>query len=135
MCNFCTDLISDEEDNEQEGKEEDKEEGGGDPGQVTFQDMYDGSMVLARRPEELPASIPWISMGPSKNFTGQVTIITTTPLFTPSPDKPSVPAMTLTPAQPRYAWGWLAAGAFAVENPSTVPWLAASRGWCFVMFI
>lgn len=37
-------------------------------------------------------------------------------------------AFILTPAQPRYSWGWLCASDFTVENPAIVPWLMQSSG-------
>lgn len=132
ICNFVTDLI--EDDNGDDGKEEEKKKksrsgvaqalqfADGDNGRVTFQDMHDQSEAEGKAVAR-PTSVPWISMGPSETFTGRVSSNST-----PSSEVETIPAMTMTLAQPRYAWGWLAVSDFTVENPSTVPWLSTSKG-------
>lgn len=131
ICNFVTDLIEDDNGDEDKEEEEKEKNGSGaqthraagtDNGRVTFQDMHDQSGVASRSVDN-PASIPWISMGPSETFTGRVAADAS-----PSSDVEVIPAMTMTLAQPRYAWGWLAASDFMLENPSSVPWLSSSKG-------
>ena len=132
ICNFVTDLIDDDEggDGEEEEKKEKNRSGAqtcqsavADNGRVTFQDMHDQSDEAAGKSAACLDSIPWISMGPSETFTGRASMTTT-----PSSEVDVIPAMTLTFAQPRYAWGWLGASSFMVENPSSVPWLSLSKG-------
>ncbi|KAL8561229.1 hypothetical protein ACOMHN_024485 [Nucella lapillus] len=131
ICNFVTDLIDEEEEEEAcRIQEEDSRRKSKlktqtpkvmDDGAVTFQDMHDqGDGSSSKDP---PTAIPWISLGPSESFTGR-------PFQTATPpsDSDSIPALTLTLAQPRYAWGWLGVGDFVIENPSSVPWLSVSKG-------
>ncbi|XP_070186393.1 tectonin beta-propeller repeat-containing protein 1-like [Littorina saxatilis] len=133
ICNFVTDIDDEEvakEKEEEKEKEKTKKTKGStkagkntecDNGRVTFQDMHDQSEPIDRDLSQ-PASIPWLSFGASETFTGRASLNTT-----PSSDLEVIPAMTLTLAQPRYAWGWIAAGDFMVENPSSVPWLSVSN--------
>ena len=132
ICNFVTDLIDDDEGGDGEEEEEEEKNRSGaqtcqsvvtDNGRVTFQDMHDQSDEAAGKSTACPDSIPWISMGPSETFTGRASMTTT-----PSSEVDVILAMTLTFAQPRYAWGWLGASSFMVENPSSVPWLSLSKG-------
>ncbi|XP_076458825.1 tectonin beta-propeller repeat-containing protein 1-like [Babylonia areolata] len=131
ICNFVTDLIDDEEEAAISGREDSKQTGKNKSGTetsedmdstpVTFQDMHDQEEGGDGSSKD-PTSIPWISLGPSETFSGRVFRN-----VTPSSDSDSVPAMTMTLAQPRYAWGWLAVSDFVMENPSSVPWLSVSK--------
>lgn len=69
----------------------------------------------------MPSVIPWISLGRSETFTGRPSEGALSLL-----QKEDMPMMMLTPAQPRYCWGWLSAADFVVDNPATVPWLRPS---------
>ncbi|KAK7507852.1 hypothetical protein BaRGS_00000817 [Batillaria attramentaria] len=130
ICNFVTDLIDDEEEVKrnagsevQKGKTKPLANSVSDNETVSYQDLHDQNEVVTKSSASQAASIPWLSLGPSETFSGRAS-----ENATPSSEIEVVDAMVLTPAQPRYAWGWLSAADFVVENPVTVSWLSRSAG-------
>lgn len=136
ICNFVTDLIADEE--EEKWKNE-RDRGNGvsvsshraadfehsisDNDTVSYKDMHHNNAVTTNGSDSSAAAIPWLSLGPSEMFSGRASEVTT-----PSMEVEVTEWLALTPAQRRYAWGWLSAAGFIVENPALVPWLSRSAG-------
>lgn len=127
ICNFVTDLIEDNGEVDDSGNMSLPRTGlehdisSSSQQAVTFEDLYSQGEVTSHCPSEMPSVIPWISLGRSETFTGRPSEGALSLL-----QKEDMPMMMLTPAQPRYCWGWLSAADFVVDNPATVPWLRPS---------